>query len=93
MTLRTAGISGFIAHRACSAHHLVFVQPTIEWRIWIDTGEQPLPRQLALSYVREPGEPQYVAVLTKWKLSPTLPSSQEGEAPARAGLLSADGEV
>ena len=54
-------------------HHLVFAQPTIEWQIWIDAGEQPLIRQLAISYVREPGEPQYVAVLTKWKLLPTLP--------------------
>ena len=48
-------------HRAAGVlcHHLVFAQPTIEWQIWIDAGEQPLPRQLAITYVREPGEPQY----------------------------------
>jgi hypothetical protein len=64
-------------HRAAGvlSHHLVFAQPTIEWQIWIDAGEQPLVRQLAISYVREPGEPQYVAVLTKWKLSPSVPES------------------
>ena len=53
-------------------HHLVFSQPTIEWQIWIDAGDQPLVRQLAISYVREPGEPQYVATLSKWRLLPSL---------------------
>ena len=64
-------------HRAAGVlcHHLVFAQPTIEWQIWIDAGEQPLVRQLAISYVREPGEPQYLASLTKWTLSPTIPDT------------------
>ena len=54
-------------------HHLVFSQPTIEWQIWIDAGDQPFVRQLAISYVREPGEPQYVATLRKWRLLDALP--------------------
>jgi len=54
-------------------HHLVFSQPTIEWQIWIDAGDQPLVRQLAISYVREQGEPQYVATLSKWRLLSALP--------------------
>jgi hypothetical protein len=53
-------------------HHLVFAQPTIEWQIWVDAGERPLPRKLAITYVREPGEPQYVATISAWRLSPTL---------------------
>jgi len=62
-------------HRAAGVlcHHLVFAQSTIEWQVWIDAGEKPILRQLAISYVREPGEPQYVAVLTKWRLLPAIP--------------------
>jgi hypothetical protein len=56
-------------------HHLVFAQPTIEWQIWVDTGDQPLPRKLAITYVREPGEPQYVATISAWRLSPTFPET------------------
>jgi hypothetical protein len=61
-------------HRAAGVHchHLVFAQPTIEWQIWIDAGEKPLPRKLAITYVREPGEPQYVATIARWNLSPAL---------------------
>ena len=62
-------------------HHLVFSQPTIEWQIWIDAGDQPLVRQLAISYVREPGEPQYVATLSKWRLLPSLPDDLFGFEP------------
>jgi hypothetical protein len=54
-------------------HHLAFVQDTIEWQIWIDAGEDPLPRKFVITYVRDPGEPQYSAVLRKWNLDPVFP--------------------
>ena len=40
-----------------ACHHLAFSQATIEWQIWIDAGDKPLPRKLVISYVQEPGEP------------------------------------
>ncbi len=54
-------------------HHLVFVQETGEWQIWIDAGEEPLPRTFVITYVREPGEPQYSAGLRKWNVAPIFP--------------------
>ncbi len=57
------------------SHHLVFAQPTIEWQIWIDAGETPLPRKFAITYVREPGEPQYVATMGRWHMSPVFPDA------------------
>lgn len=64
-------------HRAAGvpSHHLVFAQETIEWQIWIDAGDQPLPRKMIITYVREPGEPQYMATISRWRLSPELPDS------------------
>lgn len=54
-------------------HHLVFSQETIEWQIWIDASDQPLPRKLVINYVREPGEPQYTATIKRWNLDPKFP--------------------
>ena len=54
-------------------HHLVFAQETIEWQIWIDAGDQPLPRKIAITYALEPGEPQYTATIRRWKLDPVFP--------------------
>jgi hypothetical protein len=54
-------------------HHLAFSQPTIEWQIWIDAGDKPLPRKLVISYVDEPGEPQYSATIRRWTLDAKVP--------------------
>ena len=56
-----------------ACHHLAFSQDTIEWQIWIDAGDKPLPRKLAISYVQEPGEPQYTAVIRRWNLESSVP--------------------
>jgi len=54
-------------------HHLVFSQETIEWQIWIDASDQPLPRKLVITYVNEPGEPKYSAIIRRWSLDPQFP--------------------
>jgi hypothetical protein len=54
-------------------HHLAFSQDRIEWQIWIDAGEKPLPRKLVISYVQEPGEPQYSATIRRWNLDAKVP--------------------
>jgi hypothetical protein len=51
-------------------HHLAFAQDTIEWQLWIDAGEQPLPRKFVITYVLEEGEPQYSATIRRWNLDP-----------------------
>jgi hypothetical protein len=56
-----------------ACHHLAFSQDTIEWQIWIDAGEKPLPRKLVISYVQEPGEPQYSAVIRRWTMDTPAP--------------------
>lgn len=61
-------------HQAAGSpcHHLVFSQETIEWQIWIAADNEPLPRKFVITYVREPGEPQYSATITKWNLKPEI---------------------
>jgi hypothetical protein len=56
-------------------HHLAFAQETIEWQIWIDAGAEPLPRKLVITYVTEPGEPQYSATIRRWRLDPSFPEA------------------
>jgi hypothetical protein len=62
-------------HRAAGVpcHHLAFVQRRIEWQIWIEAGERPLPRKLAIAYVEEPGTPQYAATINRWSTEPEFP--------------------
>ena len=46
-----------------------FRQPGLDWQIWIEKGERPLPRRLVITSVDKPQEPQYFATLM-WDLTP-----------------------
>ena len=53
-------------------HHLLFTQGNVDWQIWIDTGEKPLPRKIVITHKNEPGAPQYVAEISGWDLAPQV---------------------
>lgn len=56
-------------------HHLLMRQENIDWQIWIVAGKSPVPRKIVITYKQQPGQPQYVATMDDWNLSPAI--SQE----------------
>ncbi|MGH7802372.1 MAG: DUF2092 domain-containing protein [Thermodesulfobacteriota bacterium] len=66
-------------------HHLAFVEKYIDWQIWIEDGKQKLPRKLVITYKTMPRSPQYIAVLSDWNFTKSLPASLfRAELPAKA---------
>jgi hypothetical protein len=53
-------------------HHLAFRQKLLDWQIWIDAGEQPLPRKLLITFKRQVDQPQYTALIHRWDVNPKL---------------------
>jgi hypothetical protein len=51
--------------------HYAFRQEDVDWQIWIERSDTPLPRKLVITTTDEDEQPQYVAVLT-WTLAPQL---------------------
>jgi hypothetical protein len=51
--------------------HYALRQGDIDWQVWIQAGDQPLPRKLVIVDRSEPAQPGYSARLT-WKLNPAL---------------------
>jgi hypothetical protein len=49
--------------------HLAFRQADVDWQLWVDRGEQALPRKLLVTTRYAVGEPQYQASLT-WDTAP-----------------------
>jgi hypothetical protein len=45
----------------------------IDWEIWIQQGDQPLPRKLVIIDTSDEARPTYTARLT-WNLNPTIPA-------------------
>ena len=53
-------------------HHLAFHQEHLDWQIWIDAGDQPLPRKYVITFATQKNQPQYIALIHRWDVNPTL---------------------
>jgi hypothetical protein len=51
-----------------------FRQPDVDWQVWIQRGDQALPRKLVITTRTEPSQPQRVSTL-EWNLAPKLDDS------------------
>lgn len=68
--------SGFVVGKAViegvRCDHLAFRAPHVDWQIWIQEGEQPLPRKLVITTRDIINAPQFSVVVTKWNLCPSF---------------------
>ncbi|ELS04664.1 putative periplasmic protein [Xenococcus sp. PCC 7305] len=69
-SIRERNISGVYVGESIvngiACHHLAFRQEDLDWQIWIEKGDQALPRKLVITYKDNPYSPQYSAVLSDW---------------------------
>ena len=54
-----------------SCNQFAFREKDIDWQIWIQRGDTPLPLKLVITSKEEKSQPQYVVVL-KWNTAPAL---------------------
>ncbi len=54
------------------SHHFLFRGDQLDWQIWIEDGERPLPRKIVVTYKELEGSPQHSIVLTDWDLEAEL---------------------
>lgn len=51
--------------------HYAFRQQGIDWQVWIQLGDYPLPRKLVITTTTDEARPQYQATFT-WNLAPSF---------------------
>ena len=54
-----------------SCGHYAFRQEGLDWQVWIQLGDFPLPRRVVLTTMTDEARPQYVATYT-WNLAPSF---------------------
>jgi len=54
-----------------TCEHYAFRQEGVDWQIWIQLGEFPLPRKLVIRTLTDEARPQHTDVLT-WNLAPSF---------------------
>lgn len=52
--------------------HLAFRAPHVDWQIWIQEGDQPLPRKFVITSTDVMSAPQFAVVMSKWNLQPAF---------------------
>ena len=53
-------------------HHLAFRGLEVDWQIWIEDGERPLPRRYAITTKWMTGAPQFGVALSDWNVTPQI---------------------
>ncbi len=53
-------------------HHLAFRGSEVDWQIWIEKGDKPLPRKYLITSKWIAGAPQFTAVFSNWETSAKL---------------------
>lgn len=61
---------------SAQCHHLAFVQPNLDWQIWIADSDKPYPLKLVLTYKLDPGSPQFIARMDAWNLEAAIDPRQ-----------------
>jgi hypothetical protein len=53
-------------------HHLAFSTDTTNWEVWIDAGDKPAPRKIAIDYEQNTARSRYSADIVGWVGSPEI---------------------
>jgi hypothetical protein len=51
-------------------HHLAFRGNEVDWQIWIEDGDKPLPKKFIITTKWMTGAPQFTVLIKDWDLSP-----------------------
>jgi len=66
-----AGYIGTSQIDGVECDHIAIRQPEVDWQVWIERGDRPLPRKIVITTKKQPSQPQYTAMLT-WDLTPNV---------------------
>jgi hypothetical protein len=54
-----------------TCEHFAFRQEGVDWQVWIQQGDYPLPRKIVIRTLTDEARPRFAAVLT-WNLAPSF---------------------
>lgn len=78
--LMAAATSGVVVGKSAiggvRCDHLAFRGPGVDWQIWIEDGDQPLPRKYVITTVDVAGAPQFEVIMSNWTTTPDVSAKQ-----------------
>ena len=72
--------SGFVVGQSVvggvKCTHLAFRGAEVDWQIWIEDGDKPLPRKFILTSKKVAGEPQFSVLIRNWDVAPKFTNQE-----------------
>ena len=72
--ITAAGYIGTSRIDGIECDHIAIRQSDVDWQVWIEKSETPLPRKVVITTKTQPTQPQYIATL-KWDTTPSIDGS------------------
>lgn len=72
-SIRSAVDLGPTQVEGTTVQHYAFRQDGVDWQVWVQNGDYPLPRKLVITTTDDDARPDYSAVLN-WNLAPSFNS-------------------
>ena len=72
--ITAAGYIGTSRIDGVECDHVAIRQPDVDWQVWIEKGDKPLPRKIVITTKTQPTQPQYIAML-KWDTTSGIDSN------------------
>jgi hypothetical protein len=66
--LQSAYVIGRVNINKKTFVHLVFTEASADWQLWVEPGDKPVPRAIAIVYKSQPGAPRIMMDFTEWNL-------------------------
>ena len=67
---------GVVVVGGVECHHLAFREDKVDWQLWVQTGDEPLPIKYVITSKWLTGAPQYSVRLSDWNLDPAIPAGR-----------------
>src|SRR5262249_54069534 len=71
--IKDAGYIGLSRVDGVECEHIAVRQQDVDWQVWIEKSNTPLPRKFVITSKKQPKQPQYVVSL-QWDLEPSFDS-------------------
>lgn len=72
LEVRSARYIGVVMVNGTNAHHLAYRAKDIDWQLWVQTGDKPLPLKYVITSKWMTAAPQFSLRLSGWDTSPTI---------------------
>ncbi len=74
-TAEAATYVGTVELDGILCHHLAFRAEEVDWQLWVEVGERPLPRRYSLISKWTTGAPEFAVTFQEWEFPKNLPDS------------------